>query len=53
MIEEKNITIEFDSNNQVMVNADEFYVEQVVTNYFTNAIKHSEEVNGEKKICIK
>ena len=53
MIEEKNITIEFDSSKQVMVNADEFYIEQVVTNYFTNAIKHSEEVNGEKKICIK
>lgn len=28
--------------------ADDFYVEQVVTNYFTNAIKHAKEVNGKK-----
>ena len=53
MIEEKNIKIEFDSIKQVMVNADDFYIEQVVTNYFTNAIKHADNVNGEKKISIK
>ena len=53
MIEEKNIKIEFDSSKQVTVNADDFYIEQVVTNYFTNAIKHAENVNGEKKISIK
>lgn len=53
MIEEKNIKIEFDSSKQVMVNADDFYIEQVVTNYFTNAIKHANNVNGEKKISIK
>ena len=53
MIEEKNIKIEFDSSKQVIVNADDFYIEQVVTNYFTNAIKHTIEKNGEKKIQIK
>ena len=53
MIEEKNIKIEFDSSKQVMVNADDFYIEQVVTNYFTNAIKHANNVNVEKKISIK
>ena len=53
MIEEKNIKIEFDSSKKVMVNADDFYIEQVVTNYFTNAIKHANNVNGEKKISIK
>ena len=52
MVEEKNIKIEFDSSKQVMVNADDFYIEQVVTNYFTNAIKHADNVNGEKKIFI-
>ena len=35
------------------VNADDFYIEQVVTNYFTNAIKHTLDVNGERKIEIK
>lgn len=33
--------------------ADEFYIEQAFTNYFTNAIKHTKEVNGEKYIEIK
>ena len=36
-----------------MVYADEFYIEQVVTNYFTNAIKHAEEVDGEKYIEVR
>ena len=35
-----------------MVNADEFYIEQVVTNYITNAIKNVKEVEKEKYIKI-
>ena len=35
-----------------MINADAFYIEQVITNYLTNAIKNAEEVNGEKYIKI-
>ena len=53
MIEEKNIKIDFNENQKVMVNADDFYIEQVITNYFTNAIKHAIEINNEKKIEIK
>ena len=53
MIEEKNIDIKFETKGQVMVYADEFYIEQVVTNYFTNAIKHAKEVDGVKQIEIK
>ena len=53
MIEEKNIDIKFETNGPVMVYADEFYIEQVVTNYFTNAIKHAKEVDGVKQIEIK
>ena len=41
MIEEKNIDIVFPSKSPIIVNADDFYIEQVVTNYFTNAIKHT------------
>ena len=52
MINEKQINIELDSSKQVMVWGDEFYIEQVVTNYFTNAIKHCIDVKGEKKITI-
>ena len=32
-----------------MVNADDFYIEQVITNYFTNAIKHTKEVDNDEK----
>jgi signal transduction histidine kinase len=53
MLKEKQITVEFDESKQVYVTADEFYIDQVVTNYFTNAIKHAEEVNNQKKISIK
>ena len=52
MIKEKKITIEFNEKKPVYVMADEFYIEQVVTNYFTNAIKHAEEIEGKKKISI-
>ena len=53
MIEEKNIKIKFEQNESIIVNADEFYIEQVIMNYFTNAIKHAMEVNGTKEIEIK
>lgn len=52
MLTEKQIIVEFDGSKQMMVNADEFYIDQVVTNYFTNAIKHAEEREGQRKIAI-
>ena len=52
MLEENNIQVEFDNQNQVYVYADSFYIEQVMTNYFTNAVKHVKEVNGKKLIRI-
>ena len=52
MIEEKNVQIKFKTQDSVIVYADEFYVEQVITNYFTNAIKHAIEVDGRKEIEI-
>ena len=53
MIEERNISIKFDFNKPTMVYADDFYIEQVVTNYFTNAIKHAKEMDGKKEIEIR
>ena len=53
MIDERNIKIKFDIKEPIIVYADEFYVEQVVTNYFTNAIKHAMDVDGNKEIEIK
>lgn len=52
ILEENNITIEFNENDPVYVLADDFYIEQVVSNYFTNAIKHVKEVEGIKLIKI-
>lgn len=52
MIEEKQIHIEFVAKEPIFVNADEFYIEQVITNYFTNAMKHCESMNGKKEIKV-
>ena len=54
MIDEKNIKVEIDSNSNedIEVLADDFYIEQVITNYFTNAIKNAKEVDGQKVIKI-
>ena len=52
MIEENNIQIKLEADEKVIAYADDFYIEQVVTNYFTNAIKHADEINGRKEIII-
>lgn len=53
MLEEKNIEVKFEKQKEIYVEADDFYIEQVVTNYFTNAIKHVKEQEGKKIIEIK
>ncbi len=50
ILEENAIQIQLNTENPVFVYADSFYIEQVVSNYFTNAIKHVKEVNGKKII---
>lgn len=52
ILEEQKINVEFNEKGSTNVYADDFYIEQVITNYFTNAIKNVEEVNGNKKIKI-
>lgn len=52
MLDEKNINIEFNEEQNIQVFADDFYIEQVITNYLTNAIKHVKEVNGKGIIRI-
>lgn len=52
MLDEKNITVIFKQTEPVEVVADEFYIDQVVTNYLTNAIKHVDEVDGKKEIIV-
>jgi signal transduction histidine kinase len=52
VLEEKKIEVELKAQGPINVYADDFYIEQVVTNYFTNAIKNVEEVKGKKAIKI-
>ena len=52
MLEEANVKIKFNEEAKINVYADEFYIEQVITNYLTNAIKNVAQVNGEKFIEI-
>ena len=54
MLEEHKISdVRFKCEEVINVYADEFYIDQAFTNYFTNAIKHTIEKNGEKYIEIK
>ncbi len=52
MLEEKEIKVEFETPEEVNVIADDFYIEQVISNYLTNAIKNIKEVNNKKIIKI-
>ena len=52
IITENKIQVEFDSSKSIEVFADDFYIEQVISNYITNAIKYSNEKNGVRKISI-
>lgn len=52
MIEERKVDVEFCEEENIKVIADDFYIEQVITNYLTNAIKNVKEIDGEKIIKI-
>ena len=53
MLEDKKIDVVFKPKEPIYVKADSFYIEQIVTNYFTNAIKHADNVDGKKQIKIR
>ncbi len=52
IIEEKQVEVKFQTLEEINVLADGFYIEQVISNYITNAMKHVKEVNGEKYVKI-
>ena len=52
MLEEKDVQVKLENTDEINVLADDFYIEQVLTNYITNAIKNVKEKNGEKYIEI-
>lgn len=51
LIGEKNVNIVFDSTKDIYLNADKFKIEEVVTNYISNAIHHVKD-SGEIRINI-
>ena len=51
LLEEQNIKIKFNAE-PIYVIADEFYIEQVFNNYFTNALKNVLDIDGKKEIVI-
>lgn len=50
LTEQNEITVKFDAESPIYVWADEFKIEEVVTNYLSNAIHHA---GGEKIIVIR
>lgn len=50
---EQNIEVVFKEKEPIYVCADEFYIEQIVSNYYTNAIKNIKEIHSKKQIRIK
>lgn len=50
LIQQKEALVEFDNSHPIYVWADEFKIEEVVTNYLSNALNH---LDGEKKIRIR
>lgn len=52
IIEKENIKLENDTEGEILVYSDDFYIDQVLTNYITNAIRYATEINGEKIVRI-
>ena len=53
VLKEKKIAVDFDKNKKIKVFASPEYIEQVVNNYLTNAIKNCKKKEDEKKIVIR
>ena len=49
LCKQKGVTVKLDSDESVMVNADEYYSEEVFNNYFSNALNH---VSGQMMIKV-
>ena len=55
LLDEKQTEVkikDMDKLSEIQVFADDFYIEQIITNYLTNAIKNVKEIDGEKYIGI-
>ena len=53
MLKEDNIDIKFSPKDEIYVYADENFIDKVLNNYLSNAIKNVLQINGEKYIEIR
>lgn len=53
VLNEKNIKLTYNENKNLIAYADQEYIEQVISNYLTNAIKNCKEIDGVKEIKIR
>ena len=51
-LDENSIKVLFDNEDPIWVYADDFYIEEVFSNYFINAIKNNKEIDNKKEIKI-
>lgn len=52
ILEEKRVEVQLETPEEINVLADDFYIEQVISNYLTNAIKHVKSIDKKSKIRI-
>ena len=52
LMEKEDVQLDEFEDGEILVYADDFYIDQVLTNYITNDIRYSTPVNGVKKIKI-
>ena len=52
ILDEESVEVKFITPDEINVLADDFYIEQVISNYITNAIKHVKKISGEKYIQV-
>jgi len=52
MFRQKEVVLDFPDYEPIYVWSDEYRIEEVVTNYISNALNHVEEVAGEKRISV-
>lgn len=52
MFRQKEVKLDFPEYGPIYAWADEYRVEEVVTNYISNALNHVEEAGGEKKVSV-
>ena len=52
LLDEKNVKLVFDDSEKINVYADDFFIEQVITNYLTNSIKNVKEIDSVCEIVV-